>query len=92
MCTYCKNNHVYALFTWAPDQCEAGKKHALSNMLTFVQDVLQTPTRTEPTDDFTLSAAGARGLSLIVGAIEQQLLDVNLGTSGTVGKQEGDAS
>jgi hypothetical protein len=66
------------LFDWVHTPSDHAKRAALADMIRLVQDVLALPTPQGHPNDFQLSAAGARGLSLILGAVEQSLrFDIN---------------
>ena len=72
MCQSCRNEHVFFLFDWPSDLCERARRYCLADVLSFAQDAFQAPVH-HLADEITLTASGARGLALLLGAVEQSL-------------------
>ena len=72
MCQSCRTAHVHFLFDWPSEICDEAKRYALADVVSLVEDILQAPME-HSVDELRLSACGARGLALILGAVEQSL-------------------
>ena len=72
MCQSC-NDRLSFLFNWISDPCDHAIRYALADIISLVEDVLRLPEPQGYDDDFKLSSCGARGLSMILGAVEQSL-------------------